>query len=119
MPMPPTTAYPKPSIHNPYIMYFPFAGEMVARYMELIGMEDAEGLAAFLYQDDLEVPVWVAEETIRQYKRFLKGGQPTIRYLERFFFAVDNGQGEEHGIQVIYGDGLMGIRDAFIPDYSG
>lgn len=104
-------------VYNPYVRYFPYADEMVSRYMELIESEDAEGLAAFLNPDDLEVPVWVAEETISQYKRFLKGDRPTVRYLNRFFFAVNNGQGEEHRIEVVHGDGLMGIRDAFIPEF--
>lgn len=103
--------------YSPYIRYFPYAGDMVSRYMELIEAGEAEKLAGFLNPDDLEVPVRVAEETISNYKAFLKGGTPTVRYVNRFFFAVDNGRGEEHTIRVMYGDGLMSIRDEFIPEF--
>ncbi|AGA57372.1 MAG: hypothetical protein C6W55_10290 [Thermobacillus sp.] len=104
--------------YNPYIRYFPFAGEMVSHYMELIQAEDADGLAVFLNPDDIVVPIWIAEETIDNYKQFLNGDSPNIRYLNRFFFVVANDRNEEHRIQVIFGDGLMGIRDEFIPEFQ-
>lgn len=79
-----------PIFYNPYIVYFPEAGYMVSRYMELIQSEDAAGLASFLNPDGIVVPIWVAEETISNYNQFLKGGSPTIRYLNRFNFVVEN-----------------------------
>jgi len=103
--------------YNPYIRYFPFAFDMVSRYMQMIEAEDAQGLAAFLNPDDLDVPVWVAEETINQYKKFLDGASPAVRYQDKFFFVVSNGQGDEHLFQIVYGDGLTGIRDEFIPEF--
>src|SRR5690606_23172671 len=40
-----------------------------------------------------------------------------IRYSGRFNFVVENGKNGEHAVEVIYGDGLMSIKDEFIPDY--
>lgn len=103
--------------HNAYIRYFPYAGKMVSRYLEIIRGENATELALFLNPDDIEVPVWVAEETISNYKDFLEGGSPSIHYSSRFNFVVENGKNGEHVIEVIYGDGLMSINDEFIPDF--
>jgi len=103
---------------NPYVNYFPYAEKMVSRYMEIIEAEDAARLAAFLNPDDIEVPFWVAEETISNYKKFLHGESPTIRYENRFNFVVVNENNEEHPIGVSYGAGLMGIRDEFIPEFE-
>jgi len=103
--------------HNPYVRYFPYAENMVAQYLELIKQEDAAGLASFLNPDDLEIPTWVAEETIQEYKDFFDGKGSSFRYIDRFTFAVGNGTGKEHTVDVVYGDGLMSIKDDFIPDF--
>lgn len=42
---------------------------------------------------------------------------PAVRYQDKFFFVVSNGQGDEHLFQIVYGDGLTGIRDEFIPEF--
>jgi hypothetical protein len=31
--------------------------------------------------------------------------------------VIENGKGKEHVIEVIYGDGIMSIKDDFIPNF--
>jgi hypothetical protein len=102
---------------NPYIRYFPYAENMVLYYIDLIGKGSVTELAVFLNPDDIEVPDWVAEKTINNYKDFFDSGSISIRYTDHFVFVAEDGKGKEHEIEVNYGDGLMGIQDNFIPDF--
>jgi hypothetical protein len=102
---------------NPYVRYFPYAEAMVTRYLDLVKNEKADELADFLNADDIDVPIWVAEEAIKNYNDYSDGNNLSLRYSRRFQFVVDNAAGKEHVIEIIYGDGLMGIKDDFIPDF--
>ena len=64
------------------------------------------------------MPVWVAEETIRRYKEHFADRELTLTYVRQFDFVVSDDLGNTHEIRVIYGDGLMGIRDEWIPDFQ-
>lgn len=103
--------------HNPYVRYFPYAEKMLLRYLDLINKGSATELAGLLNPDDIDVPNWVAEKTIQNYKDFFNSGNLSIRYTDRFVFVAEDGKGKEHEIEVIYGDGLMSIKDNFIPDF--
>lgn len=103
--------------NNPYIRYFPYAETMVLHYLELINKENATDLARLLNPDDIEVPIWVANKIISNYKLYFDMGNMSIRYTNHFGFVVEDGKGREHAIEVNYGDGLMNIKDDFIPDY--
>lgn len=103
--------------NNSYVKYFPYAEKMVLHYLDLIDKGNATDLARFLNPDDIEVPDWVAKKTISNYKAFFDSGNNTIRYTDRFVFVAEDGKGKEHVIEVIYGDGLMSIKDDFIPDF--
>ncbi|AJY76863.1 hypothetical protein [Paenibacillus beijingensis] len=103
--------------HNPYVRYFPYAEKMILTYLDIIGEGDAIELASFLNADDIEIPIWVAEETISNYKNFLDTSKVTVRYTKNFTFVAEDTNGKEHIIEVIYGDGLMSIKDDLIPDF--
>ena len=104
--------------HNPYLNYFPHAEKMVLQYIELISTEQTTELASFLNPDDIIVPEWVADEVIQNYKEFFYSGNMSVRYLNHFTFVIENSKGIEHEIEVMYGDGLMSIKDKLIPDFS-
>lgn len=102
---------------NPYVRYFPYAEEMVLQYLDHISKGKATELAGFLNPDDIEVPSWVAEKTIMNYENFFDSGDLSIRYTNRFVFVAEDGIGNEHVIEVNHGDGLMSIKDDFIPEF--
>lgn len=66
--------------------------------------------------DDIEVPIWVAEDTISNYKNYFDAMDMSVRYLNNFTFVIENGR-NQHPIEVIYGDGLMSVNDKFTPDF--
>ena len=103
---------------NPYVYYFPYAEKMIVRYLDLIREGNATELAKFLNPDDIDVPDWVAQKTINNYNDFFDSGNMTIHYTNRFVFVIEDGEGKEHVIEVRHGDGLMSIKDDFIPDFS-
>lgn len=105
-------------IHHPYIRYFPHAESLVAGYLDLIRQEKAAELASYLNADDLDIPVWVGEEIIRRYKENFAEGEWTLEYIKQFDFVVSDREGKTHDIRVIHGDGLMSIRDEWIPDFQ-
>lgn len=102
---------------NPYVRYFPYAEEMVLQYLDLISKGKVTELARYLNPDDIVVPSWVAEKTIMNYENFFDSGDISIRYTNRFVFVAEDGKGNEHVIEVNYGDGLMSIKDDFIPEF--
>lgn len=104
--------------HNPYIRYFPYAETMVHKYLDLISEGSVTELASFMNPDDIEVPNWVADETISNYKDNFDSMSMSLRYVNSFIFVIENEEGKKHQIEVIYGDGLMSIKDDFIPDFD-
>lgn len=108
----------RPAFKHPFIRYYPHAESLVDGYLDLIRREEAEKLASCLNADDLEVPVWVAEETIRRYREQFGDREWTVAHVRPFEFTVSDDRGNSHGIRVKYGDGLMGIEDEWIPDFQ-
>jgi len=106
-----------PVYHNPFIRYFPYAERMVVKYLELIDAGNTSNLAKFLNPDDINVPEWVANEIISNYENFFSSDNMSVGYKNRFTFVIEDSNGKEHEIELIYGDGLMSIRDEFIPVY--
>lgn len=103
---------------NPYIRYFPYAEKMVLQYLDLIDEGKTTELAGFLNPDDVEVPEWVADDTISKYKDFFDSKNMSVRYTNRFNFVIEASNGKQHEIEVTYGDGLMSIEDEFIPHFD-
>jgi hypothetical protein len=103
--------------HNPFIQYFPYAESMVIKYLELIDERNTAELAKFLNPDDIDVPEWVANEIISNYENFSSSENMSVRNKNRFAFVIEDSNGKEHEIELIYGDGLMSIKDEFIPVY--
>lgn len=104
--------------YHPYIRYFPFAEEMVEKYLELITRKSVAELADFMNPDDIVVPEWVAEETIKNYSDYFGDQNLTVRYDLGFIYTIENSVGKEHQLEVIYGDGSMAIKDEFAPDFE-
>ncbi|KRE50916.1 hypothetical protein [Paenibacillus sp. Soil522] len=102
--------------HNPYIQYFPYAEKLVVKYLDLIDEGNTTELAGFLNPDDVDVPDWVADDIIRNYKNFFNSDM-SVRYKNRFTFVIEDSKGKEHEIEVIYGAGLLSIKDEFIPNF--
>ena len=103
--------------NNPYIQYFPHAEKMVVQYLELIDKGKTTELAGFLNPDDVDVPNWVANDIIRNYKNFFSSKNMSVRYKNRFIFVIEDSNGKEHEIDVIYDSGLLSIKDEFIPNF--
>lgn len=104
--------------YHPYIRYFPFAEEMVKNYLDLIARKSIAELAHFMNPDDIVVPEWVAAETINNYSDYFGDQNLKVRHEIGFKFIIENSLGREHQIEVIYGDGLMAIKDEFAPDFD-
>jgi hypothetical protein len=106
--------------YNAYVRFYPFAESMVEDYVKLIVEDQAAALSSFLNADDLDIPVWVGEDTIKAYKELLDMTDPasiSISNDHGFTFTITDGLSKSHTIEIIYGDGLMGIRDKLIPDF--
>ncbi|MFC5405913.1 signal peptidase I [Cohnella soli] len=103
---------------NPYVHYFPFAERMAQQYLELVRGNKAEELAGFLNPDDLEIPVEVAKRTIGSYGDAVELKSAVVRYVRGFDFVVKDKKGASHSFSIVYGDGLMGIKDEFV-EYPG
>lgn len=103
--------------HNPYITYFPYAKKKVVKYLDLIDKGNTTELAGFLNPDDVDVPDWVADDIIRNYKNFFNSDNMSVRYKNRFTFVIEDSNDKEHEIEVIYDVGLMNIKDEFIPNF--
>ncbi len=78
--------------HNPYIRYFPYAEKMILRYLDLVDKKNVTGLAGFLNPDDVDVPIWVAEEAISQYENYFGLEDLSVRYINRFIFMAEDGK---------------------------
>jgi hypothetical protein len=100
-----------------YFSYLVYADEYMAEYLRMIQAGDAARLADFLVVDDLDVPDETAGKLIAMYRLFFGSTEDLkIQYVGPFRYAVYKGNGREsHPVSVIYGDGLMGIEDTFMP----
>lgn len=101
--------------HHPYITYYPYAESFIARYVKAIRDENDKELARILTVDDLDIPLSVAQATIYKYKEQFNLDQLEMMYDHHFYFIVYDANGEEHQIELIFGDGLVGIADSYIP----
>jgi hypothetical protein len=90
---------------------------MVVKYVELIDAGNTIELARLLNPDDVDVPEWIANDIIRNYKNFFSFENMSVRYKNRFTFVIENSNGREHEIELIYDAGLLSIKDEFIPNF--
>ncbi|BBI34185.1 signal peptidase I [Cohnella abietis] len=104
-------------IDNSFVTYFPFSESMAQEYLKLIKANKAQELAAFLNSDDLEVPIEVAEKTIKKYKESMDLDSASVHYESWFTYIIKDSKKVKHQINIIFGDGLMGIRDEYVPDF--
>ena len=109
----------RPVVHHPLVRYYPYAEKMVRQYANLIADGKASELARFLNADDLEVADAVAEATIRTYRDRLDCASLSVREDAPFAYTIEDRLRRVHSIEVVYGDGLMGIRDSYRPDFNG
>jgi hypothetical protein len=110
----------QPIAYTAYVRFYPFAESMVEDYVKLIVEDQAAELSSFLNADDLDIPVWVGEDTIKAYKELLDMtnlASISITNDYGFIYTITDSLGKSHTIEIIYGDGLMGIRDELIPDF--
>ncbi|RXJ04514.1 hypothetical protein DS745_03785 [Anaerobacillus alkaliphilus] len=98
--------------NHPYIRYFPFAEEMVTKYVDLIVTKNVEELGQFIKPMD-GGPERVAEDRIASYQKYFGNVDLAVRHEKGFVFTVENEKGKEHQIEVVFSDGLMTIDDKF------
>ncbi|RUS47392.1 hypothetical protein [Cohnella sp. AR92] len=100
-----------------YFRYLVYADDYMAKYLKLIQAGDAKKLAAFLVEDDLGVPEEVASKLIKMYRLYFGSTDGLkLEYAGPFLYRIYQEKGREsHAVSIRYGDGLMGISDAFMP----
>ncbi len=98
--------------NHPYIRYFPFAEEMVTKYVELVMAKNVEELGQFIKPMD-GGPVRVAEDRIASYQNYFGTSNLKVRHEDGFLFIIEDNKGKEHQVEVVMSDGLMIIDDKF------
>lgn len=111
-------------VQSNVISYAYRARALVDSIISAIQHRDADRLARLLNPDDLHYPVPLAAEAIARYHDTYEGD--SLRVIPRgldeagnfFRFTVSGSRGgtiRSHDVRVIFGDGLVGIRDPLIP----
>lgn len=102
-----------------YLRYLPYTESMANEYVRLVKLGDPQELAYFMSVDDLLYTEENAEKIISIYNvYFADTDSLQLVYNGNFEFMVSDKQGNDHSFTVIYGDGLMGIRDTFAPEQT-
>jgi nitrate reductase assembly molybdenum cofactor insertion protein NarJ len=100
------------------IRYYPYAEDRMNKYLQLIKNKDAKGLARMVNPEE-EYPVEKAQQIIEKYSTHfdITTLKPTYNKYDKHFFGFElkDEKGNNHQIKVIFGDGLISIRDDFIP----
>lgn len=102
-----------------YLRYLPYTESMANEYVRLVKLGDPQELAYFMSVDDLMYTEENAEKIISQYNAYFAATESLqLVYTGNYEFMVSDEQGNNHSFTVIYGDGLMGISDAFAPEQT-
>ena len=100
-----------------YLYYIPYTKRMVSNYLSYIQHEDIDKLTSIMTVDDLQYEKSKSELIINNYKQYFgKLDNLHFEYSGDFNFTIYNDDNKSHTINIVYGDGLMGIVDSFAPD---
>lgn len=108
-----------------FMYYSNYARRLMSCFIDALKKEDAAALKAVLNEDDLEYPAEKVQEIINNYKKGFVLGTLSFRFTGNLaedgalIYAV-NGKKEglerEHEMKIVFGDGMVAIRDEWIPD---
>ncbi|MFF2480455.1 hypothetical protein [Paenibacillus sp. NPDC058071] len=103
-----------------YFSYLVFADEYISDYLKWLKVGDANKLAGFLQADDLNVPDATASKLMEMYRLYFGSTDKLqFEYSGPFQYRVSLADGKEsHPVSIIFGDGLMGIKDTFMPSIN-
>jgi hypothetical protein len=124
--------------YDEFLRYFGRAQRHSAAIVAAIRSKDPRELARLLSIDDLDYPVWLAEQAVENYRRQFDLPEIQLHYeglertprmgdlnadLNRWFIyritGTKGGRAVEHGVVISHGDGLLGWRDPLVPPYHG
>lgn len=110
-----------------FLYYSEYVSRLVTAFTEALAKEDTDEIASVLTEDDLVYPKEKVPDIINNFKTIFdlktitcrfkgntdgEAGQGAFIYLIR---GEKNGLPVEHEIRVVYGDGLVALRDELIP----
>lgn len=107
-----------------FLLYSRWAKSLVSQFTAAIQAKDASGLAKILSPDDLIYPQTDARQAIASYaSRFeletIQAEFVALAADQQYFVykisGLQNGEPVDHLLHVLYGDGLVSIRDEFVP----
>jgi hypothetical protein len=116
----------KITIYDEFFGYSARAKQLLSRTVEMLQQQDATQLAKVLTADDIDYPIAQAEVAIANYKKAVDpqtltfefigfaDASPNSPFVYRLSGMQDN-QPVSHDVKVIYGDGLVGLQDDWIP----
>ncbi|MFP4006518.1 MAG: hypothetical protein ACLFV6_00725 [Spirulinaceae cyanobacterium] len=116
----------KITIYDEFFSYSARSKNLLSRMIESLQQQDAAELAKVLTADDIDYPVTKAESAIANYQKAVDpqtltfefigfaDASPNSPFVYRLSGTKDN-QPISHDVKVIYGDGLVGLQDDWIP----
>jgi hypothetical protein len=106
---------------DPFLLYSFYANRLVEKYTNAVKSQDIEQISQIFNN---EVELYNQQElksALAKYKESLSLDSLSYRFTglnseqQYFTYTLLGSNGKEHEIQVIYGDGLVGIRDDLLP----
>lgn len=112
-----------PSFSSGIYNYYPRAFEGMNAYIQAIKDEDKEKLVWLLTPDDVDFPYELTQQIINNYKKQLDVQSIKSEIIgwnseKQFIVNTTDKNKNTHQFNIIFGDGLMGIRDDFIPNFD-
>jgi tetratricopeptide (TPR) repeat protein len=113
----------RPSFLSYIYMYYPRAQKAIDAYLQAIKDEDKEKLVWLLTEDDVQFPYELTDEVLTKYNKQFDVqslSAKIIRYSPEKHFVVNvtDKLNNAYQFSIVFGDGLMAIRDDNIPSVS-
>lgn len=116
----------KVTIYDEFFGYSARAKNLLSRLVEALQKQDTTQLAQVLTADDLDYPIAKAETAIANYTKAIDPQTLTFEFIgfadlapnSPFVYRLSgtqDGQPVRHDVKIIYGDGLVGLQDDWIP----
>lgn len=106
---------------DPFLLYSFHADDLVKRYTEAIKSQNLEQISQIFNYEIEQFNAQELKSVLEKYSDSLSLDSLNYRFTglnskqQYFTYTLFGNDGKEHEIKVIYGDGLVGIRDDFLP----
>lgn len=115
------------TLYDEFLTYSARAKNLLDGLIAAVQQQNARKLAAVLTPDDIDYPVSLAEQAIANYEEKLEPQTLNYSFIgledrrDRFIYEIagtQNGKPIQHRVKIVYGDGLVGLEDEWIPPNS-